>query len=212
VHRHRYARLAGHGIAVAALPPFAFVRHPGRGDDAVVVSHRPGGDVPKRLVLVPGAGGCAVERGAGTEEAGQVAEVGPGPATAAWSIETSAFSMAWPEGFAFQSSPAFDRAPGFDLVAPGDVLLWPQGPFPADGVPARDAMAAPDQRVVGEGDAGGARFVELAYAVEGTPWRMRHYVVPLDERRLVLTVQCPAVSAEAAFTAADTAAASVRAP
>jgi len=208
---HVFARLAGHGVTVVPQVPFSFERHGGRGGDAVVATHRPAAGLPRRLVLVPHAAGCRVELGAGVAAAVEVADVGAGPGAASWSIETTAFAMGWPEGFALQSSPAPETPPGYDLVAPGGVLLFPQGPFPAGRVGDRQALVGPGQRVVGEGAEGGVDWIELAYRHEQTAWRMRHALVPLGATALVLTLQAPESSVETpAWCAARDAARTVR--
>lgn len=193
---HVHARLAGHGVTVVPQVPFRFERHGGRGGDAVVATWRPAAGLPRRLVLVPGEAGCRVELGAGVAAAAEVAEVAAGPARAAWRIETSAFSMGWPEGFVLQSGPDPASPPGFDLVAPGGVLLFPQGPFPAAALAGRRALAGPGQRVVGEGEEPGAGWIELAYTQELTPWRQRHALVPVGARILLVTLQAPESSVE----------------
>ena len=206
---HVLARLAGHGVTVVPHVPFSFERHGGRGGDAVVVTHRPQGGLPRRLVLIPAPGGCRLEPAAAAATA-EVAELRPGPAEARWRIQTSRFGMDWPEGFALQSSPAPERPPGFDLVAPGGLLLFPQGPFDA-GHADGEALVGPGQRVVARGEAGGSRFVEVSYLLEHTPWRQRHLVVPLGEARLVVTLQAPEASADTPpWVAAIDAASSVR--
>jgi len=191
-----FARLAGHGVTLAPRLPFRLERHGGRGGDAVVASWRPSAGLPRRLVLVPGAGGCRVELGAGVASAAEVAEIAAGPGTPAWRIETPAFSMGWPEGFAMQPGPDPGTAPGFDLVAPGGVLLFPQGPYPAGGLAGRHALAGPGQRVVGEGEVDGAGWIELAYTQELTPWRQRHALVGVGARILLLTLEAPESSVD----------------
>lgn len=189
-------RLAGHGVAVVPRPPFTLERHGGRGGDAVVVTHVPPGGVPRRLVVVPGgtAAACRVEPGAGVAAAEQVAEVGAGPGHPGWRVEAAGISLAWPEGFRVQPSPAPDRAPGFDLAAPGGVVLFAQGPLAAEAAPGEGALTGPGQRVDGRGQDGDLSWVELTFLNEWVPWRARHCVMPVGERRLVLTIQAPEAS------------------
>jgi hypothetical protein len=206
-----HARLAGHGVTVVPRAPFAFERHGGRGGDAVVVSHFPAGGLPRRLVLVPEAGGCRVDLGAGVAAPAEVADVAAGSGAAFWTIETSAFSMGWPDGFVLRSGPAPEEPPGFDLIAPGGVLLFPQGPYPTERVADRRALIGPGQRVVGEGVVDGAGWIELSYTHEATPWRQRHAVIPVRASALVLTLQSPETSADTpAWRAALEAARTVR--
>lgn len=187
-------RLAGHGVAALPRAPFTLERHGGRGGDAVVVTHRPAAGLPLRLVLVPDAAGCRVEPGAGLAAAGLVAEVGPGPDAASWRIEAAGISMAWPEGFSVQSSPAPDRPPGFDLVAPGGLLLFAQGPLPGGASPSGLQLTGPGQRLDREGRDGDLSWVELSFHQELVPWRAWHGVVPLGGLRLLVTLQAPEAS------------------
>jgi len=204
-------RLVGHGVAVVPRPPFTLERHGGRGGDAAVVTHRPAAGLPLRLVLVPRAAGCGVEPGAGVAAAGQVAEVAAGPSQAAWRVEAAGLSMAWPEGFSVQSSPAPDQPPGFDLVAPGGVLLFAQGPLPAGSSPSEVQLTGPGQRVDRQGRDGDLSWVELAFHQELMPWRARHCVALLGEARLLVTIQAPEASVDTpAWQAALEAAKTVR--
>jgi hypothetical protein len=200
------ARLAGHGITVVPHVPFALERHGGRGGDAVMVTHRPAGGLPLRVVLIPEPGRCRIEPVGGVRPEA-VAHIGPGQAAVAWAIEAPAFAMDWPEGFVLQSSPAPGQAPGFDLVAPGGLLLYPRGPLEATRAPWEGALAGPDQRVLSSGTEGATRFVELADRREMTPWRLRHVAVPLGEAFLYLSLQAPEASADTPLYAAAVAAA-----
>jgi hypothetical protein len=188
---HAHVRLAGHGIAVVPRIPFSLERHGGRGGDAVVATHRPAAGLPRRLLLVPGDGGCRVELQAGTASAGEVAEVGAGPPAAGWRLEAGGFSMAWPEGFAVHSGPAPEATPGFDLVAPGGLLLFPQGPLPAGRAADRRALVGPGQRLLEEGGLDDAPWVEVSDTRELAPWRLRHALIPVAGGLILLTLEAP---------------------
>lgn len=186
-------RLTGHGVAVVPRPPFVLERHGGRGGDAVVVTRRVPGGLPRRLTLVPGPAGCTVEAGAGLADVASVAEVGPGPGTAGWTLSGDGFALAWPEGFQVESSPAPDRPPGFDLVAPGGLILLLHGPLP--GAPADpEDLLAPGLRVDAQGEEAGLRWAEVEYRQEQALWRHRSVAVSLDAGTLFASLRAPAQS------------------
>lgn len=186
-------RLTGHGVAVAPRAPFTLERHGGRGGDAVVVTHRAPAGLPRRLVLVPGPGGCEVEAGGGVADASSVAAVGAGPATPGWALAGAGFTLPWPAGFAVESSPAPERPPGFDLVAPGGLLLRLHGPLP--GAPATPGPLLPDgHRVTAEGRAGAVAWLEVEFSQEQALWRERAVAVALPSGALLATLRAPAHS------------------
>jgi hypothetical protein len=187
-------RLTGHGVAVTPRPPFALERHGGRGGDAVVVTHRVPGGLPRRIVVVPGPAGCAVEPGGGVDPAG-VAEVSAGPASPRWTLAGDGFALEWPASFQVESSPAPDHPPGFDLVAPGGLLLVLHGPLA--GEPARpEALLAPGLRVRAQGEAGDAAWCEVEYQQEQALWRQRVIAVRLERGSLVAALRAPVQSVD----------------
>lgn len=199
--------LAGHGVTVVPRPPFALERHGGRGGDAIVVTHRVPAGLPRRLVLVPGPEGCAVEPGGGVADPAAVAEIAAGPAAARWVLRCAGLELDWPEGFRVESGPAPDEPPGFDLVAPGGLLLTLHGPLP--GAPARpEPHLVPGLRVTAQGEAGPAAWCEVEFRQEQALWRQRAVAVRLDGGSCVATLRAPAATAgtpawEAAFRAAS---------
>jgi len=202
--------LAGHGVTVVPRPPFSLERHGGRGGDAVVVTHRVAGGLPRRLVLVPGPAGCAVEPSAGVGDAAAVALLAGGPAAPRWALRGEGFELDWPMGFQVDSSPAPDEPPGFDLVAPGGLLLTLHGPLP--GAPASpEPFLVPGGRVTAQGAAGPVAWCEVEFRQEQALWRQRAVAVHLEGGTLVISLRAPVQSvATPAWRAAVDAAATVR--
>lgn len=202
--------LTGHGVAVAPRPPFSLERHGGRGGDAVVVTHREPGELPRRLVLVPGPSGCAVERAGGAPDAAEVAEVTAGPAAPRWSLRVHGFELDWPVGFQVESSPAPDEPPGFDLVAPGGLLLTLHGPLPG-APPSPAAFVVPGVRITAQGTSGPVAWCEVEYRQEQALWRQRASSVHLEGGSVVTSLRAPVQSAQTpAWCAAMVAAATLR--
>src|SRR5262249_48620391 len=127
----------------------------------------------------------------------QVADLTGGPDEPAWYLTTTAFEVPWPEGFTIASSPTPEQPPGFDLFAPGDSLLYIQGPFFADRVPPAEQLAAPGQTVVQTGVSGVVTWVWLAYAHDGAEWHQIHHRTPFDDVVLMTTLQARAALSSA---------------
>lgn len=92
-----------------------------------------------------------------------------------WRIETSVFSVRWPEGFAIRS--VADAPPVFELQGPDGALVWVQGPFGDVSVPPLEELAAPGQTIARTGVGPGGPVIELRYFHAGEPWQMSHCIV-----------------------------------
>ncbi|PTL54264.1 hypothetical protein [Paraconexibacter algicola] len=190
---HATARLRGHGLVLTPRAPFVLRRIGDGRDDRVAVQH---GDVAATLD----------PRAPGSPELEAVAELllADGPTPDGWLVEIpgaasgGSFAVRWPNHHALASS----ELPGvpFELWGPDGSSLFVQGPF--DPPPAEGQMVAPGQAVADRGDAGGAHWLELAYAdPQGATWRQRHHILPFG---LVVSAQAPAAGADAAMVVAAT--------
>ncbi|MFG2693429.1 hypothetical protein [Kitasatospora sp. NPDC048407] len=142
----------------------------------------------------------------------EVVEVLAGPDEHLWRIETSPFSVEWPEGFSIDSPPAGDTSMPFCLFGPADALIYLQGPRSLDRIPPLTQFVAPGQTLVDHRTEAAFEAVELAYQHEGTASRQWHHLVALtDTLGLVVTAQSPAAHAAEVRGAAESVARSVRA-
>jgi len=179
--QHVFSWVAGFGWTLMPLAPFRFARVAGEprsvrvrhdsptGPHAATVTVRADGTVEWRLAL-------------GTERLGEVLDLIEGAAydhwtTAAayddWRIETYAYTICWPEGFALASIPA-DSPPVFDLIGPDDARIWVQGPVREAAVPPPGRMEGAGQRTERVWESAGGTLSELVYEHEGEAWRMFH--------------------------------------
>jgi hypothetical protein len=186
MNQHVFARLSGFGWTLLPLAPFRFEQVPGRPWSVVATHQKPDG--LKRAVLTFGGKNLPdVELGEGTASLEEVLDLCEGPDRDHWRVETTVFTIHWPQGFALESS-ADPGPPGFYLHGPDATLLYVQRAFPRGRVPAPAAMAGPGQAVRRHGNT----WVELEYLHEGTAWRQTHWVVDLlRDHACVVSVQAP---------------------
>jgi len=160
---HVFASLEGHGARLVPRAPFRLARAPSIPCGVGVEWTREDGTVLGATVI-PDEASCRLEPADGPADLLRL----PG-APAGWRIATTAFTLAWPSGLVVQSSPNPDTPPGFDFVAPGDVLLWPQGVFPRARLGGPMRLAGPGQRMVNVGSS--SRRWRRRPWVRPSPWR-----------------------------------------
>ncbi|MFC0548893.1 hypothetical protein [Kutzneria chonburiensis] len=202
---HVFARLTGFGMTLIPIWPYTFDR----------VEHRPGsvkvtrwaGDTAHTAVVT---GPADVEL-TGAESPGEVVEVLTGPAGSVWRIETSPFTIDWPEGFSIDSPPADDNSSPFLLFGPAGSAIYLQGPYRRDRIPPLTQLAGPGQTLVDQQSAAAFDAVELEYEQGGNTWRQTHHLVDLGDERLVITAQTPATHGIQVRAAAELMARSVTA-
>lgn len=199
---HVFARLTGFGLTLVPLWPYSFGRS-AHVPDTVIVTHW-AGETAQTATVTATAQGPAVAL-TGAEAVEQVVDVLVGPDRRVWRIETSPYSVEWPEGFEIGSPPAGDESSPFHLWGPDGSLIYPQGPLNRDRIPPLTELAAPGQTILGRRSAPGVEVVDLVYRHEGSDWCQSHHLVHLgDERVLVITAQSPATHAELTRQAAQT--------
>jgi hypothetical protein len=198
---HVFARVSGCGLIVVPISPYRLERL--QGDADALVATRWDGNTRRIAVVRSHLGKLSVElHGATSLE--QVADVEPGPAGPRWRVETSLYTVEWPDGFAVHSPPDEGGPSMFDLHGPAGSLVYIQGPFVADNVPAPDQMVGPGQALVDQRREDGRELIELAYAHGGEDWRQVHCIVPFAETHcLIVTAQAPACSALQTSSALD---------
>jgi hypothetical protein len=180
---HVYARLSGFGWTLLPHAPFRFERVPHRPELLLVETNVQG--VPKRAKLDFSRPNPAIELNQGTDGLEEILDFTEGPMCDHWRIETTVYSIRWPEGFAVQSQ---QEPPGFDLLGPNGTLIFLQGPFDPRNLP-------PPAEMVGEGQSVhqlGRNWVELSYLHDGVPWRQTHRLVAFGQDVVVVTSQAPA--------------------
>lgn len=169
--------------------PFRFERVPGRSRTARVRRHGPSGTLEATVTVLEN-GEVEWELGPGTERLDQALDLLRGAAFGHWTtgasydhwrVETSVFTISWPEGFAVESVPS--SPPPFDLVGPDDARIWIQGPIPEARLDPLDRMEGPGQRTERIMECAGGPLVELVYEHEGAPWRMFHCIVDRNPPR-----------------------------
>jgi hypothetical protein len=205
---HVFARLFGYGLILVPMWPYRFDRS-AAAPSAVTVTHWDGG--VQRVATVRGPAHDLVVELSEAGSVDQVVDVLPGPEQDSWRIETSLYSVAWPEGFSVES-PGQDSGPSkFDLHGPDGALIYVQGPFARDRLPPAEQLAAAGQEIVKERRERDVDVVELAYEHDGEDWRQGYWFVPFsDGQSLVVTAQAPAGRAAATIQAGDGVALSVR--
>ncbi len=114
-----------------------------------------------------------------------VADIVAGPRFDAWWIETSRYRIPLPLGWSAIATGELSPSV-FDLVGPGDALVFVQTP---SQVPAIERMIAPGQQVARRGSDAQSAWVELHYEHAGATWVQRHDVVRVGETDLVVTAQ-----------------------
>jgi hypothetical protein len=112
-----------------------------------------------------------------------------GPDMDHWTVETSLYRCAWPEGLTLSSTEEGAPAP-FEFRGPAGSVIFVHGPIPREELPPLEEMVWPEQRIVGRGELGAFPFIDVAYTHEERSWHQRHVVLPLTARNvLVLTAQ-----------------------
>jgi hypothetical protein len=198
---HVFARVSGFGWTLLPRAPF-WLEQVG-GPRTLLVEHNNAAGL-KRATLRLDESPPGVDLDEGTTSLQELLDLLPGPGLDHWQIETTVFTLPWPDGFAVQSSP---DPPGFDLLGADNTLVYVQGPFDRTDLPAPRAMAATDQTIVRHGPT----WVDLAYTDGGKRWRQTHRVVDLGEGVvLVVTSQAPEKLASVAEKAGEAVAAGVR--
>jgi hypothetical protein len=183
---HVLARLNGYGVQLIPYWPYRFVRSAGDDPKSVcVVRTTPDGDVTARVDA----------RRPQTVDG--VVDVATEPSPDGWRVETSVFSVPWPDGFEVASpTDASDRV-NFYLHSAEGAMIYPQGPVLNDRLPASEALAVEGQRIVGRDVIDDIQVVELAYEHEGERWWQGHWMIPwTSARTLIFTAQAPARAAE----------------
>ncbi|MET9515821.1 hypothetical protein [Streptomyces sp. NPDC002994] len=162
-----------------------------------------------RTALISAAVGTSSIALTNVEHADEVVDVLPGPLEPGWRIETSPYSVVWPEGFTIDSPPAGDNSP-FHLWGPDDALIYIQGPMSPERIPAPAQFTGPGQRLIDHRQDPAFEVVELAYQHDEAEWRQSHHLVVLNETlSLVVTAQCRATQAAHVRLAAESMARSV---
>jgi hypothetical protein len=183
---HVLARLNGYGVQLVPYWPYRFVRPPA-SDPAVVrvVRVTPDGD---RTAEVTARDPRSVDG---------VVDVTTEPSPDGWRIETSVFSVPWPDGFDVHSPIDESDRKDFYLVRGDDAAIFPQGPVRTERLPAQNGWAAEGQRIVSRSAVDDIEVVELAYNLEGDSWWQSHWIVPWrPDRALIFTAQAPNLAVE----------------
>lgn len=173
VHSHVYAVVSGFGVRVipAGSPCTFTLRAEGLDvgyDD--LRAHVPATATPSDLRAPSGT---------------RVADIVAGPGFGAWWIETSRYRVPLPLGWSAIATGALSPSV-FDLVGPGDALVFVQTP---SQVLAIERMIAPGQQVARRGSDAHSAWVELHYEHAGATWVQRHDVVRVGDADLVVTAQ-----------------------
>ncbi|MFI9786974.1 hypothetical protein ACIHEI_26230 [Kitasatospora sp. NPDC051984] len=206
---HVFARLTGFGMTLIPVWPYTFER-PDHAPGTVRVTRWEGQTAHTAVVTGPAAQ-PTIEL-ADAQSATEVVEVLAGPDERVWRIETSPFSVEWPEGFSIDSPPAGDTSTPFCLFGPAGSLIYLQGPRSLDRIPPLTQFVAPGQTIVGHRTEAAFEAVELAYQHDGIAWRQCHHLVAFtDTLGLVVTAQWPAAHSDQVRRAAELVARSVRA-
>ncbi|MFI6978512.1 hypothetical protein ACIBSV_07915 [Embleya sp. NPDC050154] len=203
---HVLVRLTGFDVTLVPYWPYTFERASAAGEGAVRVTKWEG-SVPLSALVTPSAGtpDIALNNARSTDE---VVDVLPGPAHRNWRIETSPYSVAWPEGFTIE--PSDQGAMPFFLLGPHDAAIYIQGPSSHEHMPPLTEFVGPGQTIVDHRRARGCEVVEVAYHHEGVDWRQTHRLVALSPTMsLVVTAQSPATQAREVSLAGERVALSV---
>src|SRR5262249_33527672 len=125
-----------------------------------------------------GDGELSIELAPGTKPLANWCDLQPAaPATSqpplgrrrsAFVIETSVFDVEWPADLDLWSTDPGAPSP-FDLVGREEELVYVQGPFALERLPAIPELVAPGQRIVARGTPE-ERWIELSYEHAGKPY------------------------------------------
>jgi len=177
---HVLARLNGYGVQLVPYWPYRFERLDADLPKVLVVRVMHDGEDsteidPKNPVAVEG-----------------IVDVSTEPSPDGWRVETSTFSVPWPDGFHVSSpSDPADRMPYY-LLGPDNASIFPQGILPNERIPAVEALAAAGQRITAQRTIDGTEVIELEYTHDGGPWWQSHWLIPWGETRtLTFTAQAP---------------------
>jgi hypothetical protein len=195
---HVYARLRGHGLTIVPRGPYRFER--GDRDELTMTDGR----VRRSLTI-----SRATDVSVAAAGLGHLADVTPGPADA-WRVETSVFSVLWPESLVLQSPPDETGPSQFDLYGADEALIYLQGPLPPERIPRGTDLVAAGQTLLAVNDAEPFERYELEYDHDRHPWRQLYIFVPFESRILVVVSQAPAHVAPSTNGAARTLAESAR--
>ncbi len=181
---HAYVRVAGHGLRLVPTAPYAIAA---AGNRVEVVAEIDG--VEQRISV-----SSSTPRGA--HPYGDVLD---GPDLDEWRVEVGGvYTVTWPVALQLRSWPEPDEPPFFAFGDDAGSVVYAQGPFPLDRVPALDEMIYEGQREVFRDDAGDTPLIDLAYDHKGEAWRQRHIVALLPPGRgMVITVQARRAVADA---------------
>lgn len=177
---HVLARLNGYGVQLVPYWPYRF--------------ERPDTAVPKVLVVrIMNDGEYATDIDPENPIAVEgIVDVRTEPSPHDWRVETSTFSVPWPDGFHVSSpSNPTDRVPYY-LLGPDDAAIFPRGIIPNERLPAVEALVAAGQRITDHRKIDSIEVIQLAYVHDGSPWWQSHWLVPWGEvRTLMFTAQAP---------------------
>ncbi len=137
-------------------------------------------------VLRLGDEGTSFMLGAGVEDISEVGAAAAATTGSEWSVETSSYTVRWPDGYTVGS--ADNGAPfpfSFERVGGPNEMIILRGPLVgAEQVPTPDALVGKGQEPVAMDMKSPTPWVEVRYKVEGKVWRQRHYYAVLSPRRL----------------------------
>lgn len=121
-----------------------------------------------------------------------VVDVTTEPSRDGWRIETSVFSVPWPDEFDIESpSDPSDRV-RFYLLGDDGAAIFPQGPVPSERLPTPETLVAPGQRIVKQEIVDDIQVLEVAYEHDNEAWWQSHWMIPWTPgRTLVFTAQAP---------------------
>jgi hypothetical protein len=177
---HVLARLTGYGVQLVPHWPYCFERREADARRVFVVRVMQDGEYgtdvdPENPIAVEG-----------------IVDVRTEPSPVGWRVETSTFSVPWPDGFHVSSpSDPTDRVPYY-LLGPDDAAIFPQGIFPNKRVPTVEALVDAGQRITDQRTIDGIEVIELEYTHAGGDWWQCHWLIPWGETRtLVFTAQAP---------------------
>jgi len=112
---------------------------------------------------------------------------------ARWALRTAEYEIAWPRGWTLRAGgPPWPWE--LALAGSSDDLIYLRGPVPPSRIPPPHKAAGPGMTLAGQG-ADPWEWFELAYEVDGVPFRQRSYVLPVDDDAAYL------LTAQAAETA-----------
>ena len=114
-----------------------------------------------------------------------VADVTAGPELTSWWLETSAYRVPLIAGWTALSG---DGPSAFDLIGPGDCLVFVQTP---KRIPPLTEMRGPGQQIGGSGSDARSEWVDLSYIMDDVRWNQRHHVVRAGAVVAVITAQAP---------------------